>query len=88
MTDEATTPDEVVSTLDMLMNLDPLALSEQDIDKIILYQRRHRQNLEGGAKPTRKALKTAAAVLDENRVDLADLIKAAIPKPTIGRRNI
>lgn len=88
---EPPTPDEVVSSIDMLMSLDPLDLTEQDLDAIIAYQRRHRHNLEGGAKPTRKALKGAAAAKAdgvEDRQALVDLIKASIPKPVVTRRTL
>lgn len=37
--------------IDLLMSLDPLELSEQDLDKIISYQRKARANFEAGVKP-------------------------------------
>jgi len=40
--------------LDDLMNLDPLELSEQDIDDIIAYQRKARGEYDDG-KPNKKA---------------------------------
>jgi len=40
--------------LDDLMNLDPLELSEQDIDDIIAYQRKARGDYDDG-KPNKKA---------------------------------
>lgn len=39
-----------MSDLDDLMSADPLSLSDQDIDKIIAYQRKHRAQVEGGVK--------------------------------------
>ena len=39
-----------MNDLDELMSKDPLSLSDQDIDSIIAYQRRHRANVEGGGK--------------------------------------
>lgn len=44
-----------MSDLDALMSADPLSLSAQDIDQIILYQRRHRANVEGGKKAVKEA---------------------------------
>lgn len=41
--------------LDLLMDLDPLNLSAQDLDKIIEYQRKARQNWASGIKPKRGA---------------------------------
>lgn len=40
--------------IDLLMSLDPLELSAQNIDEIILYQRKQRLAYQSGAKP-RKA---------------------------------
>lgn len=39
-----------MSDLDDLMSLDPLSLSDQDIDKIIERQRKHRGLVEKGVK--------------------------------------
>lgn len=39
------------SDLDRLMSEDPLSLSAQDIDQIILYQRKARRDFESGVKP-------------------------------------
>lgn len=85
-------PTETSTTIDMLMSLDPLNYTEQDIDAIIAYQRRHRHNLEHGDKPTRKALKGAAAAQAQEGAEkptaLLDLVKAITPKPVVNRRNI
>lgn len=43
-----------MSEIDDLMHLDPLKLSEQDLDKIIAYQRKQRQNFELGIKPKKE----------------------------------
>jgi hypothetical protein len=40
-----------MNELDTLMNLDPLDLSAQDIDRIIEMQRRARRDFESGVKP-------------------------------------
>ena len=50
--------------LDDLMNLDPLELSEQDIDDIITYQRKARGDYDDG-KPSKKA--------DGPKIDLVQL---------------
>ena len=39
--------------IDALMHLDPLELSAQDIDAIILYQRKARLAYDSGVKPKR-----------------------------------
>ncbi len=43
-----------MSDLDDLMNADPLGLSDQDVDGIIAYQRRHRAMVESGVKPKKE----------------------------------
>jgi hypothetical protein len=43
--------------LDDLMNLDPLELSEQDIDDIIAYQRKARGEYDDGKKSKSEPLK-------------------------------
>ena len=43
-----------MSEIDDLMSLDPLGLSEQDIDKIIAHQRAQRARFEAGEKPKRE----------------------------------
>lgn len=58
--------------LDDLMNLDPLELSEQDIDDIIAYQRKARGEHDDGKKST----KTQGP-----RIDLAELGLVAKPEP-------
>ena len=49
----------MTNEIDRLMSLDPLELSAQNIDEIILYQRKQRLAYESGAKP-RKAEATAS----------------------------
>ena len=58
--------------LDDLMNMDPLELSEQDIDDIIAYQRRARGDYDDG-KPAKKA--------DGPKVDLVALGLVKAPEP-------
>lgn len=41
----------MTNELDKLMDLDPLELSSQAIDKLIDYQRKARANFEAGVKP-------------------------------------
>ena len=62
--------------LDDLMNLDPLELSEQDIDDIITYQRKARGDYDDG-KPSKKA--------DGPKVDLVALGLVKAPEK-INRR--
>lgn len=61
-----------MSEIDDLMSLDPLELSEQDIDKIIAYQRKQRQNFELGVKPKKEkgpsvSLDSVMTVLSANK---------------------
>lgn len=67
-----------INDIDFLMSLDPLELSKQDIDHIILYHRNQRALREKGVKP--KKDKGPA-----NAIDLTALgLKPAAPK--INRR--
>lgn len=43
-----------MSELDNLMSLDPMRMSDQDIDKIITYHRQQRENFEKGIKPKKE----------------------------------
>lgn len=61
--------------LNRLMTLDPLALSAQDIDRIIEIQRAHRAQSASGVKPKR----TKGAAVDLSAVKAA----LAPPKPTL-----
>ena len=58
--------------LDDLMNLDPLELSEQDIDDIIAYQRKARGEYDDG-KPSKKT--------EGKKVDLVQLGLVKAPEP-------
>lgn len=70
--------DEDVNDIDYLMSLDPLELSKQNIDQIILYHRNQRALRERGVKPSKdKGPKST--------IDLVGLgLKPAAPK--INRR--
>lgn len=70
--------DETVNDIDYLMSLDPLELSKQNIDQIILYHRNQRALRERGVKPSKdKGPKST--------IDLVELgLKPATPK--INRR--
>lgn len=59
MTDEPETPADI----DTLMAIDPMDLSKQDLDKIIAYQRRMRQQRSEGVR-TRKPKDEPAAKLN------------------------
>jgi len=56
-----TPSDEPPTDLTALMSLDPLDLTKQDLDKIIVYQRKQRLAREGGAR-TKRATSDAPAV--------------------------
>lgn len=71
-----------MSEIDDLMNLDPLELSSQDIDKIIAYQRKQKQNFELGIKPKKE--KGASVSLDN--VLSALKVQAPTDAPKIIRR--
>lgn len=67
-----------MNELDTLMNLDPLDLSAQDIDKIIEFQRRARRDFEAGVKPKKsteekKPLDLVALGLDKPKAPLRRL---------------
>ena len=64
--------------IDRIMSLDPLKLSAQNIDEIILYQRKQRLAYESGVKP-----KKASA----QPLDLVSLGLITAPAP-IKRRKI
>lgn len=70
----------MANELDRLMDLDPLELSSQDLDAIISYYRKSRQNYELGVKPKK-------AGSEENKASLDSLIKGMAPAaPKIERR--
>lgn len=80
MTDE--TPQGFVGNeIDYLMNLDPLELSDQQIDKIIAYQRKQRQQFELGVKP-----KKEKGPAPDLTTILSALVPAAPEKPVVKRR--
>ena len=51
MTDPAPTPND----LTVLMSLDPMDLTKQDLDRIIAYQRKQRVMREGGTKTKKES---------------------------------
>lgn len=63
------------SELDELMSRDPLALSAQDIDKIIQFQRQARARREAGPK-TRRATKDS----EPSGIDLVALVTKKPPQ--------
>ncbi len=73
-----TTEPETPTDLSVLMSLDPLELTRQDLDQIIASQRRHRAQREGGVK-TRKP-KDSAPKIDIKAL-LAKTAKPAEPAP-------
>lgn len=73
-------PEDDFSDLDVLMSLDPLGLSAQDLDRIIAYQRKTRIQREAGVK-TKKPKAVAP------KMDLSALIaKPAITSSSFKRR--
>lgn len=64
------------NTLDLIMDRDPVDLSDQDLDAIIAYQRKYRANLEAsGAKPKRATAAAKGAV----KIDISAITKALAP---------
>ena len=51
-----------MSDLDLLMDLDPLSLSDADIDAIIAYHRNIRAKKAAGEKPTKPKVDVSSAV--------------------------
>lgn len=72
-------PNEV-NELDRLMSLDPLELSSQDIDAIILYQRKARLMSESGVKPKKGQ--------SSEKIDLATLFAGQVTKAAVKRRKV
>lgn len=75
-------PTEQENTLDMIMDRDPVELSDQDLDAIIGYQRKYRANLEAGGPKTKRTAKPGV------KIDISALIKKpdAVAGTTIKRR--
>ena len=61
--------------IDTLMALDPLELSAQDIDAIILYQRKSRLAYDSGVKPKRGASGPPITLADIGLVKKSDPVK-------------
>lgn len=80
MTDK---PERIGSELDLLMSLDPLRMSDQDIDKIIAYEREQRLAFELGVKVPKKDKGVT--------IDIGSLVAKMAPAaqgPTIQRRKL
>lgn len=60
----------VGNEIDWLMNLDPLEMTDDNIDKIILYQRKQRVQFELGVKPKKE---------QGPAQDLSNVLQALIP---------
>jgi hypothetical protein len=71
-----------LNSIDALMSLDPLDLSDKDIEAIIAYQRKARANLEAGIKPRRGTSERAKIDLDSVITSLT----GGVPKPKVERR--
>ena len=68
-------------TIDEIMDLDPLELTPEDIDMVIINHRNHRAHMEGGGKVEKeKGPKIAISLAD------LGLVKAKPEAPPIRRR--
>ena len=65
-----------MSDLDLLMDLDPLSLSDVDIDAIVAYHRNIRAKKAAGEKPTKPKVDVSSAVSS-----ILNKIKPAETKP-------
>lgn len=65
-----------MSDLDLLMDLDPLSLSDADIDAIVAYHRNIRAKKAAGEKPTKPKVDVSATVSS-----ILNKIKPAETKP-------
>lgn len=65
-----------MSDLDLLMDLDPLSLSDADIDAIVAYHRNIRAKKAAGEKPTKPKVDVSSAVSS-----ILNKIKPAETKP-------
>lgn len=79
-------PVDDTNTIDRVMRLDPLHMSDQDLDTIIAYYRKARALFDSGVKP-KKGLNAAGEKIDLS-ASLAKLIgkpvEAPKPAPTTG----
>lgn len=75
--------DEPESDLDTLMSQDPLSLSDQDIDRIIAYQRKMRGLREQGVK-VKKPTQTGTAP----KLDLATLMAKPAKESSSFKRKV
>lgn len=76
-------PKRIGSELDLLMSLDPLLMSDLDIDKIIEYERRARLEFELGVKSPKKDKGVS--------IDIGSLVAKmtpAVAQPTMARRKL
>jgi len=65
-----------MSDVDLLMDLDPLSLSDADIDAIVAYHRNIRAKKAAGEKPTKTKVDVSSAVSS-----ILNKIKPAETKP-------
>lgn len=76
--------DEPESDLDTLMSQDPLSLSDQDIDRIIAYQRKVRGLREAGVKVKKPKAEAGAAP----RLDLSTLMSQPAKQSSSFKRRV
>lgn len=57
----------MANEIDLLMTLDPLDLTTEDVDKLVAYERRMRALYESGQKPEKQSLESikGSALLDK-----------------------
>lgn len=66
--------------IDLLMTLDPLELTQDDVQKVVAYQRKLRGMYDAGIKPEKQGLETVKGSA------LLDKLKLVKPKPLVDRR--
>lgn len=75
----------MVNEIDALMDLDPLEMSDVDIDAIIAYQRKARANAESGVKPKKAGSSGPKVTLDLAALGLLKT-EPKVAGPSIKRR--
>lgn len=76
--------DEPESDLDTLMSQDPLSLSDQDLDRIIAYQRKMRSLREQGVKVKKPKAEPGTAP----KLDLASLMAKPAKESSSFKRRV
>ena len=77
--------DDDFSDLDLLMSMDPLQLSSQDLDRIIAYQRKMRAQREAGVR-TRKPREVSTS--GAPKLDLKSLMASPAKQSSSFKRRV